>query len=302
MIEMAGRPPRLAQLAGFVDRLWYVGDADRRGWELKLPTTAAQVIINLDQERLTTRPLAAGGTLACGAVGLSAIARSAVVLDRTEQRRTAGIVIRPESLGAVIGGSADDLDALVDLDSLIPGAAERLPGAASAGRSPGEVLDLLELELADLLRTRPNPDRICRAAVGLLRSGRTVTAVAEALGTSHSTLSRRFRHAVGMPPKHYQRLLRLERAIAMAAPDPAPDWAAIAARSGCYDQAHLIHEFDELAGLTPTGWHRAGAGSPFHLPLDDDFLQDRWADGHQSGDHERPTVPERDAVPALSRR
>ncbi len=34
----------------------------------------------------------------------------------------------------------------------------------------------------------------------------------------------------------------------------SPDWANVAASSGYYDQAHLIAEFRDLVGLTPTAF------------------------------------------------
>lgn len=303
MIEMSGRPSRLPQLAGIVDRLWYVEDVGCNGWELKLPTTTAQLIINLDADRLSTRRPGRGADslLTSGPVGLTAIAGSAEVLDRTEQRRTAGVVIRAEAVGAVAGQPAEALGDLVDLDVLIKNGTDRIIDAAAAGRTGSEVLDLLERELVRLLRDRPGPDADCRAAIGLLRSGRAVAEVADLLGTSQSTLSRRFRRAVGMTAKHYQRLLRLECIVGLAASDPSPDWAEIAVRSGCYDQSHLVHEFSELTGLTPAHWRQARAGG-FHLRLDDDFLQDRHTAGDHDADHDRPELSQSHAVSALSGR
>lgn len=180
----------------------------------------------------------------------------------------------------------------------------KLPGTSAqviiGDGSGAEVLDLFEYELAQLLRDRPEPDRRCREAVRLLRSGRSVAVVADRLGTSQGTLTRQFRRSVGMPAKQYQRLLRLERAIRLAAPLRSPDWAEIAVRTGCYDQAHLTHEFTELAGLTPARWHRIGSADPYHLPIDDDFFQDVLVRGCHAGDHER--LPQRQSVPALPRR
>lgn len=298
--ESVGRPPRQPRLAGLIDRLWYVADAGCTGWELKLPTTTAQVIINLDAERLSTQSVRAGDLLSCGGVGLAAISGSAEVLDRTEQRRTAGIVIRPEAVGAISGGTAEGLDRLVDLDSLIAYGSERLATAAAAGRSGSDVLDRLECELARLFSARPEPDAVSAAAIAHLRTGQPVAAVADRLGVSQSTLSRRFRRAVGLTPKYYQRLLRLGHAVGLACRSQDPDWASIAVRSGCYDQAHLNHEFGELTGLSPARWHRAGAHSPYHVRLDDDFLQALVPSRHQDGDHERRAIPQRDTVSALS--
>ena len=62
-------------------------------------------------------------------------------------------------------------------------------------------------------------------------------------------LHRRFTAAVGLPPKRYAKVVRIRRAIALAGAH-AP-WAEVALAAGFYDQAHLIGEFQALAGVTP---------------------------------------------------
>lgn len=78
-----------------------------------------------------------------------------------------------------------------------------------------------------------------------------VAQLATELGLSERTLRRGFDLMVGTSPKQYLRLLRFRRALAAARAAPAPDWAALAERTGYYDQAHLIAEFRELTGTTP---------------------------------------------------
>src|SRR5690625_173056 len=101
--ESSGRPPKSPGLRGLVDRFWYVSDPDRRGAEIKLPTPTAQIVVNLDAARLSTRShrSRSAETETAGAVGLSAIAPGAVVLDRCEQRRRAGGVLPPDASPAV---------------------------------------------------------------------------------------------------------------------------------------------------------------------------------------------------------
>jgi AraC-like DNA-binding protein len=72
-----------------------------------------------------------------------------------------------------------------------------------------------------------------------------------ALGVTERHLRRVIRETTGRGPKYFQRVRRLHYAVSLAEATPSCDWAALAARAGYYDQAHLIHEFTELTGVTP---------------------------------------------------
>jgi AraC-like DNA-binding protein len=67
----------------------------------------------------------------------------------------------------------------------------------------------------------------------------------------------------GLTPKHLCRVLRFRRSLELAA-SRRLSWAAIAAETGYFDQAHLIRDFREFTGKTPmavfsnTGNARAG--------------------------------------------
>lgn len=59
----------------------------------------------------------------------------------------------------------------------------------------------------------------------------------------------------GLSPKRLCRILRFRRVVSrLRARCRPPDFAALAAESGYYDQAHLIRDFRELAGCTPGQW------------------------------------------------
>lgn len=78
-----------------------------------------------------------------------------------------------------------------------------------------------------------------------------VDALAKELGLSTRHLRRAFEEVVGMGPKEFARLVRFQRAVRAWRQSPAPDWGAIAAATGYYDQSHLITEFKALTGATP---------------------------------------------------
>ncbi|MFD2058675.1 helix-turn-helix domain-containing protein [Mesorhizobium calcicola] len=86
--------------------------------------------------------------------------------------------------------------------------------------------------------------------------GRTrISSLAERLGWSRKHLASGFSDAIGIGPKTLSRIVRFNRALGLSRRQ-AVDWADIAADCGYADQAHLVREFRDLAGETPTALAR----------------------------------------------
>ncbi|RUU23818.1 AraC family transcriptional regulator [Mesorhizobium sp. M7A.T.Ca.TU.009.01.3.2] len=82
--------------------------------------------------------------------------------------------------------------------------------------------------------------------------GRTrIASIAERLGWSRKHLAAGFSNAIGIGPKTLSRIVRFNRALGLSRQQTV-DWAGIAADCGYADQAHLVREFRDLAGETPT--------------------------------------------------
>jgi len=64
-------------------------------------------------------------------------------------------------------------------------------------------------------------------------------------------LQRRFLEQFGLPPKHYSRLIRFNKAHRMKILAPDLTWGEISIRCGYFDQMHLIHDFKSIAALNP---------------------------------------------------
>jgi len=75
--------------------------------------------------------------------------------------------------------------------------------------------------------------------------------VAEAVDLSPRQLRRRFRAFCGLTAKELVRIRRFRASAARAALGAADPWVAIAADHGYADQAHLVHEYRRLVGLSP---------------------------------------------------
>ena len=97
-------------------------------------------------------------------------------------------------------------------------------------------------------------DPAIRYAIAALKAGAPVSQVASRLGLLPRTLARRFSNQVGITPKRFARVHRLQRVLRAVRRSSEPDWCALAAEHGYTDQAHLIHDFRDLAGITPLGY------------------------------------------------
>ena len=79
----------------------------------------------------------------------------------------------------------------------------------------------------------------------------------------------RFDCRVGFTPKFTSRLMRFRKTLGTIAAAPAqPDWSDLAIDSGYYDQAHMIHEFQEFAEMTPAEYQQKQTDFPLYIHLD----------------------------------
>lgn len=90
------------------------------------------------------------------------------------------------------------------------------------------------------------------AAQGRLEVGTIATDV----GWSRRHLSEQFRRELGLTPKLAARVLRFEHARQLAGEPGPPSWADISAVAGYADQAHLVRDWREFTGCSPTAWQR----------------------------------------------
>lgn len=125
-----------------------------------------------------------------------------------------------------------------------------------------DLLATLVPAFSSLLRARLEShgeaaDLRMREAVRMLAEGQPVRETAARVNLSERQLSRRFTERVGIPPKLFARVMRLQRAAAGLAEGRPPVDVATFARYT--DQAHMSRDFRELAGVTPTALAREWA-------------------------------------------
>lgn len=105
----------------------------------------------------------------------------------------------------------------------------------------------------------PPLDTFDRAWRHLAARGETpgVAELSEALHLSERTLERAFQERLGLSPRTFRRIQRLQRVLAGLGSGQAGSLAELAVESGYADHAHLTREFRALMGRAPSEF-RAG--------------------------------------------
>ena len=131
---------------------------------------------------------------------------------------------------------------------------ELLEHATRQAHGPQEILSRASAAIEHMLRRRlashaTAVDLRVRAAAALLERGASVREAAEHVAISERQLGRRFSERVGLNPKTFARVRRLQRAAELLTQGNPP--GAVATLVGYGDQAHFTHEATALAGTTP---------------------------------------------------
>jgi AraC-like DNA-binding protein len=158
----------------------------------------------------------------------------------------AGVRFHPGTAPVLLGVPAHELrDRRVALTDLRPvSEVRRLTAQVNAAPDPASGLEEVALRWAS---DAGPPDPLLRRLVTALDAGRPVAATADELGVTARRLHRRSLAAFGYGPKTLARVLRLQRALALAR--AGIPFAETAARSGFADQAHLARDVRELTGM-----------------------------------------------------
>jgi AraC-like DNA-binding protein len=193
-------------------------------------------------------------------------ARSAVVagqltramhLEPTGSVHCVGLRLEPAGARALLRVPLGELrDRIVPLADVLGDDGRRLAEALGDARGSDEVVAAAWRWVAARFRGRPRASA-CDAAIARWRAdggAAPVADVASSVGLSRRQVERRFLAEVGVPPKRFARIVRLQRAAQRLRADPEASLARLALEVGCADQAHLSREFVEIAGIPPSRW------------------------------------------------
>lgn len=258
-------------LAGFVDLLWfYEGPPQPHRMERLLPDGSVELVVNLrdDEVRVYDRRDLSYFERLPGAV-LVGPHSDFFVIDTAEQQSVAGVHFLPGGAFPFLRVPAAELHGVhVGLDDVWGGFARELRECLAAAPNVEARFDLLECAL---LRQLARPLAHHPAVAFALREfrgapGNAIARVREATGLSERRFIELFRQQVGLTPKLYCRVRRFQSTLRRI-PMGAVDWADVALAGGYFDQAHLIHDFRAISGLTPGEYAELRTPHLNHVPL-----------------------------------
>ncbi|UTA66679.1 AraC family transcriptional regulator [Emticicia sp. 21SJ11W-3] len=92
--------------------------------------------------------------------------------------------------------------------------------------------------------------------------GYTLDQLAKEACLSAKQLERNFNERMGINPKYFARIIRFDKAFRMKNAYPHKDWLSIALDCGYYDYQHLVRDYKEFTGATPTAFYLQDTQSP----------------------------------------
>ncbi|HEY0818803.1 MAG TPA: helix-turn-helix transcriptional regulator [Rhizobacter sp.] len=245
-----------AVLQPFVGSILRYRESLAAGEELRehvVPDGSLRLVINLGDAPGSDD----GPGLAAGVIGASA---APVQVTLRGRMHAYSVTLKPGASLALFGMPAGDFSGTqVSVEDLWGADGTALRERMADARSEPARVHILQSTLAQRLRTPAAPAGPAQHAMRLMAAGALpLREVAARLGLSERRLQQLFQSDVGLPPRTWRRLLRLQACLRRLRDHQGPPrWAELASDCGFYDQAHLANEFQALCGMTPGEYWRS---------------------------------------------
>lgn len=235
-------------VGAFVDCYWWLragdGDESRNPFKI-LPDGCVDIVFNAES--------------AASAVVVGALTES-MSAPLSPNSKFFGIRLNPGAAYWLLGlSAAESTNKVLSLGGIWK-AAERhffkLRGLDETEQKKGAD-ELVFRQMSRAIQPEPRVqdavDRIVKSAGNI-----SISTLSDELGLSRQHFARTFRDHIGFSPKVFSRIVRMRAVVDLVAKLDRPDWASLAADFGYFDQAHMISDFKNLTGATPTEFRHVG--------------------------------------------
>lgn len=191
------------------------------------------------------------------------------IIDKNQKTSVIGAHFKPGGNAAFFALPAGELhNQIISLEELWQGGAIELRDRLLAEPTIETRFLRLEQFVSSIMQL---PDRHPVVDFALREFERSpvspISSVTDRIGFSTRHFNQLFRDQVGLTPKLYCRVRRLQKVLNLLNGKAQIDWMDIAFTCGYFDQAHLIHDFRTFADCTPREYVAKRGFHPCHVEL-----------------------------------
>ncbi len=154
---------------------------------------------------------------------------------------------------------SDLTEKIVELDAILGRSHSDLEEQMHSAASTDERVAIIKKLLLGSLKLPGSHEKVVEVVKDHIVRNDGVVSIhqtARQFGVSQRQLERHFKQMVGVSPKFYSRIIRLQSIVAASQFQRSDDLSDLALRFGYYDQSHFVREFSEFAGKSPTAFLR----------------------------------------------
>jgi AraC-like DNA-binding protein len=196
-----------------------------------------------------------------------AITESSVMNYKAGAYTSIQVILKPHALKSLFRLNATALaNGSVELNEFC---ADDLNMQLMEAKNMPEQITRLTGFLSAQLRREPTRDALVEESIRLIHrcvAATSVKSLLQALSISERQFERRFSQSVGISPRSYIRITRLNEAIRLIKTERHKKLTDIAHALGYYDQSHFIRDIKTVSGMTPKDIS-AKEGDSYHEQL-----------------------------------
>jgi AraC-like DNA-binding protein len=258
-------------LSQFVEVLWMrEGDNLPQTQSCLLPIGSTELVINLLEDRIPLFDISSrvqigntNGSMLCGAHS------QGFIINNDNKISMMGVHFKPGGSASFFPLPAGELhNQRISLDEIWHSRATELRDQLLETSTWSDRFLVLE---KFLLMVMQPPDRYTAIDLALHQFDRSpttsVSEVTDKIGFSTRHFNQIFRNRVGLTPKLFCRIRRLQQVLDLVSGKERVDWTDVAIACGYFDQAHFIHDFRMFANCTPTEYLAQRGFHPCHVVL-----------------------------------
>jgi len=247
------------KLANHIKCYWVLEQTDpniRGEPELILPDGCPEIVFNLADpfrrhysEKIEIQPIS---------IFVGQMLQS-VLIEPTEVVKLFGVRFYAEGVYPIVRESLSSLtDKIENLNAVFGELGNELESRIVSASTISERIVIFENAIWEIVDQDwegglvKNTSLIIREGKGRIR----VEELARKFEVSIKTLERHFNREIGVSPKFFSRVVRLQEVLKVLNGRKEPIWADIAYSFGYVDQAHFIKDFKKFAGMSPKNYHK----------------------------------------------